>query len=63
MADQQQNETGEMSFWDHLEVLRGTLFRSLLSITLSSVVVFCFKKIVFDDIVLAPTRSDFWACT
>ncbi|MBQ2531338.1 MAG: twin-arginine translocase subunit TatC [Bacteroidales bacterium] len=60
MADQQQNETGEMSFWDHLEVLRGTLFRSLLSITLISVVVFCFKKIVFDDIVLAPTRSDFW---
>ena len=49
-----------MSFWDHLEVLRGTLFRSVLAITLVSVVVFCFKKFVFDDVVLAPTRSDFW---
>lgn len=48
-----------MSFWDHLEVLRGTLFRSVLVITLVSVVVFCFKGIVFDGIVLAPTKSDF----
>jgi sec-independent protein translocase protein TatC len=53
-------EAGEMSFWDHLEVLRGTLFRSLLAISIFSVVVFCFKKFVFDDVVLAPTRSDFW---
>ena len=50
----------EMSFWDHLEVLRGTLFRSVLVITLVSVVVFCFKSLVFDDIILAPTRSDFF---
>ncbi len=49
-----------MSFWDHLEVLRGTIFRSLLAVTIISVIVFCFKKFVFDDVVLAPTRSDFW---
>lgn len=53
-------ESAEMSFWDHLEVLRGTIFRSLLAVTLVSVIVFCFKKFVFDDVVLAPTRSDFW---
>lgn len=50
----------EMSFWDHLEVLRGTLFRSVLVITLVSVVVFCLKSLVFDDIILAPTKSDFF---
>ena len=50
----------EMSFWDHLEVLRGTLFRSVLVITLVSIVVFCFKSFVFDDVILAPTRSDFF---
>ena len=60
MAEEERLENGEMSFWDHLEVLRGTLFRSLLAITLISVVVFCFKKFVFDDVVLAPTRGDFW---
>lgn len=58
--EKQQLENDEMSFWDHLEVLRGTLFRSLLAITIVSVIVFCFKKFVFDDVVLAPTRSDFW---
>ena len=61
MAEEnKQLNNAEMSFWDHLEVLRGTLFRSLLAITLISIVVFCFKKFVFDDVVLAPTRSDFW---
>ena len=49
-----------MSFWDHLEVLRGTIFRSLLAVSVISVIVFCFKKFVFDNVVLAPTRSDFW---
>lgn len=49
-----------MSFWDHLEELRGTIFRSLLAVILVSVAVFCFKRIVFDGIILAPTHSDFW---
>ena len=53
-------ENGEMSFWDHLEVLRGTIFRSLSALVLVSVVVFCFKDFIFNDIVLAPTRSDFF---
>ena len=48
-----------MSFWDHLDVLRGTIFRSVLAITVFSVAVFCFKRLVFDGIVLAPARSDF----
>jgi sec-independent protein translocase protein TatC len=58
--DKRPQDSGEMSFWDHLEVLRGTIFRSLLAVSVISVIVFCFKKFVFDDVVLAPTRSDFW---
>ena len=50
----------EMSFWDHLEVLRGTLFRSVLAITCTGVVLLCFKGFLFDDVILAPTRPDFW---
>jgi len=49
----------EMSFWDHLDVLRGTLFRSVLVVALLSIVVFCFKSFVFDCIILAPAHSDF----
>ena len=49
----------EMSFWDHLDVLRGTLFRSLGAVCLCSVLGFAFKTVLFDGIVLAPSRPDF----
>lgn len=49
----------EMSFWDHLDVLRGTLFRSLAAVCLCSVLGFAFKTVLFDGIVLAPSRPDF----
>ncbi len=50
----------EMSFWDHLEVLRGTLFRSLVAVALFTVVIFCLKGFVFEGIILAPARADFF---
>ena len=49
----------EMSFWDHLEALRGTLFRSILAICAFTILAFCFKKFLFDVIVLAPVTSEF----
>ena len=49
-----------MSFWDHLDVLRGTLFRSALSVLLVSIVMFCFKNFLFGQIILAPSRPDFF---
>ncbi len=49
----------QMSFWDHLEALRGTVLRSLLAVVAVSAAVFCFKSAVFDGVVLAPTRGDF----
>ncbi len=49
----------EMSFWDHLDVLRGTLFRALGAVCLCSVLGLVFKEFLFDGIVLAPTRPDF----
>lgn len=48
-----------MSFWDHLDVLRGTLFRSLGAVCLCSVLGFVFKDLLFDGIVLAPSHPDF----
>ena len=50
----------EMTFWDHLDVLRGTLFRSALAVACAGVVLLCFKGFLFDGVVLAPTRPDFW---
>ncbi len=49
----------EMSFWDHLDVLRGSLFRAIGAVCLCSVLGLVFRELLFDGIVLAPTRPDF----
>lgn len=47
-----------MSFWDHLEALRGTLFRSVLSVALLSIIFLCIPKTLFKA-VLWPTAAGF----
>ena len=47
-------EGEEMSFWEHLDVLRGTIWRSVLVAFLFSLLAFAFKDILFDTILLAP---------
>ena len=47
-----------MSFWDHVEVLRGTLFRSVLAVCLLSVVFLFIPKPLF-KVVLWPSVPDF----
>jgi len=51
-------QDGEMSFWDHLDVLRGTLFRSVVAIVLVSVVFLAIPERLFQA-VLWPTTPDF----
>lgn len=51
-------ESSELNFWDHLEVLRGCLWRILLAVLAGGVGAFCLKEQVF-DIVLAPYHTDF----
>lgn len=46
------------TFWEHLDVLRGVLLRSLAVVALLAVVAFCFKETLF-AVVLAPRSSDF----
>ncbi len=50
--------TDEMSFWEHLEALRGTLLRALLVTVVAAIVCFCFKDELF-ALVLWPTHNDF----
>ena len=49
----------EMTFWDHLEVLRGSIMRSVIAIVAVSITAFIFKKILFDQVILAPKNNDF----
>ena len=49
----------EMSFLEHLEVLRWHLIRAFLGILLVAIVAFIFKDIVFNRILLAPKMPGF----
>lgn len=56
----------EMTFWDHLEDLRWTLFRSIIALVLFVVIGFSFMDWIFEHIILAPCYPDFflyrWMC-
>ncbi len=49
-----------MTFWDHLEELRQGVFRSAAVLVAASVALFFFKGFLFDTLLLAPTRPDFF---
>ena len=49
----------EMSFLDHLEVLRWHLVRSAVSIISFAVLAFINKDFIFDQVLLAPKNSEF----
>ena len=49
----------EMSFLDHLEILRWHLIRSGIAILLFSILAFIFKEIIFDVVLLAPKDPNF----
>ena len=53
-------EEGEMSFLQHLEVLRWHLVRSVSAIFIVSIVAFFAKDFLFDTLLLGPKRGDFW---
>ncbi len=51
-------DENQQTFWEHLEVLRGSLLRILAAVVLAGIVAFFFKEELF-GIVLAPASSDF----
>ena len=55
-----EESTNEMSFLDHLEALRWHILRSLSAIIILMIVAFFSKKLLFHDIILGPSRPDFW---
>lgn len=55
----QQDEQAEMSFVDHLEVLRGHLFRSVVAIAIGGGIVAFYNKFFVKNILMGPTHSEF----
>jgi sec-independent protein translocase protein TatC len=56
----QPKQGAEMSFLQHLEVLRWHIVRSAIAIGVISVIIFFYNDILFDRIIIAPKRPDFW---
>lgn len=57
----------EMSFIDHLEVLRWHLIRSVIAVIIGAIVVFSQSDFFVDTVLFGPTRPDFislkWLCS
>ena len=59
-AKNSESDESEMSFLDHLEILRWHLIRSILAIGVFSIVAFANSKIIFGTIILGPSKANFW---
>lgn len=59
LSNKAPNTSGEMSFWGHIDALRGHLFRSALAVLIISVILFCYPSFLFDTIIFGPLKSDF----
>jgi sec-independent protein translocase protein TatC len=53
------DDSTEMSFVDHLEELRGHLFRSVLAIVIGAIIAGIYNKFIIKSILLGPTHNDF----
>ncbi len=49
----------DMSFWDHVDILRKYLIRAVLSIFILAIIAFYFKDFLFNSVILAPSEPSF----
>lgn len=52
------NDTGQLTFWEHLDVLRGSIIRMLVAAVAAGIVAFVLKDWLF-GVVLAPADGSF----
>jgi sec-independent protein translocase protein TatC len=50
----------EMSFFDHIDILRKHLLRSLLVIVIITASAFWFYDFIFNTVIMGPKSPDFW---
>ncbi|MFH2096875.1 MAG: twin-arginine translocase subunit TatC [Bacteroidota bacterium] len=56
---EEKKQKDEMSFFDHLDVLRKHIIRGIISVILFAIAAFFFKHILFDEILFAPKDAGF----
>lgn len=51
---------GDLTFWDHLEVLRWSIFRVFIVLLVAMIGLFIAMPYIFEDFILGPTTSNFF---
>lgn len=59
MSNENNTSSQEMSFWGHLDVLRGVLFRIVAVTIVFAIGFFISMHWLFDNVILAPCNSNF----
>lgn len=54
------NLESEMSFFDHIDVLRKHLLRALLVMFIFTIGAFWFYEFIFETVIMGPKKPDFW---
>jgi sec-independent protein translocase protein TatC len=49
-----------MSFIEHLDVLRGHLFKSAVAVAVGAIIMAVYNKFIVTRILMGPTHQDFW---
>ncbi|NQD70027.1 twin-arginine translocase subunit TatC [Sphingobacterium shayense] len=60
IKDKGKSIEAEMSFFDHLEVLRWHIIRSVIAIIVFALLSFTFYDFVFNQVIMGPKNLDFW---
>lgn len=60
IKDKGKSVEAEMSFFDHLEVLRWHLVRSSIAIVVFTSVAWTYYDFIFDKIIMGPKNPNFW---
>ena len=60
MAEEVKTNDSSLTFWEHLEVLRWSIFRVAIVVMLAMIVIFIAMPHIFTTFVLGPTTSEFF---
>lgn len=53
-------DSGDMSFIDHIDAMRWHIIRAVIAVFVFTIIAFIFNGYIFDYIILAPTKADFY---
>ena len=60
MEEAPEEKANQLSFLEHLEVMRWMLMRIVIAIMIFGIAVFSYTDYLFDKVIFAPLHTDFW---